>query len=185
MSYQSTFEKCKIIREFILNESIEALLYAHGQPEHWFERISKIPSLVQESEGDFSIDPNDLSREERIDLGFKDLSNPEICLIPVWLYPFLAPEFNWVSIKGKRGTKKPRDIDSRLGHLGFGVDLQNNQHKQLARLITEKVINQCTDNVLADIDLSNEFLIHSILQFKSDIICNLHFTDVRKKRLLK
>jgi hypothetical protein len=56
-----------------------------------------------------------------LDFGKWNEDNP-IRLIPLWLLPFLASEFDCQDIIGKKHSKLPEiDNDHRFGYLAYGV----------------------------------------------------------------
>lgn len=126
MENMSTYEKCKRIRQSLLTRVGEALSYNNWHDEFKLKNIVNIYDSInswEESCGSFEINPTELSVEEMKDLGFCSWSkdNP-ILLIPLWIYPFLASEFECESISGSKHFKLSElDNDHRFGCLAYGV----------------------------------------------------------------
>lgn len=122
----TTFDKAKAIRNSLLLRVGESLSY-----ESWsnnfrltnIQNVHKTLRIWEEEYGSFKIDPTDLSFEEMIELGFGSLSeNSTMRLIPIWLFPFLADEFESTSILGSKHYKLSEiDNDHRSGYLAYGV----------------------------------------------------------------
>lgn len=122
----STFAKCESIRNGLLIRVGESLSYKEWSPAFKLENIENIHTSVSSWErqhGSFKIDPNDLTEEQLISLGFARWSEQlPIRLIPIWLFPFLAEEFECYSIGGIKYNKKSAiDSDHRMGALAYGV----------------------------------------------------------------
>lgn len=120
-----TFEKCKNIRNYMLRNCAETMLYKNWDSDFATENIREIPDV---SDGSFrgSIDPTLLSKDEMIDLGFmKYRDDFEMLLIPLWLFPFLKDGFKCQCINGKKKIfiKSKMDVDHRSGMLSYGIIL--------------------------------------------------------------
>lgn len=121
----TTFEKCKAIRNSILTRCGEIMSYQwddHSKVSNIMD-IHKSISEWETKHGSFKIDPNDLTEDEMVKLGFSSWSEEsKIKLIPIWLYPFLAEDIETESISGSKHTKKSEiDNDHRFGLLAYGV----------------------------------------------------------------
>lgn len=122
----TTFKKCKAIRSSLLTRVGESLAYKSWDDNFRMKNIRDINDTIkrwEEDYGSFKIDPNDLSVEELDELGFGIWSDDlPIRLIPIWLYTFLADEFDFTDISGRKYTKlEDMDSDHRMGNLAFGV----------------------------------------------------------------
>lgn len=125
MENLSTFERCKSIRNLLLSRIGENLVY-DWNPEYKSKSISEIPSIIHEWEknyGSFKINPNDLNLEEIKKLEFGLWSkDSDLRLIPIWLFPFLADEFECQSISGEKYSKLSEiNNDNRMGYLAYGI----------------------------------------------------------------
>lgn len=104
MKKYTTYQKALTIRAFLLMHAGCALNKMDCTPEQRIESLSFIYRQLESLEydkGSFKIDPNDLNTREQEKLGFNFWDN--IMTIPVWLCPFLADEFEAISIKGSEG----------------------------------------------------------------------------------
>jgi len=123
----TTFKKCQIIRNSLLTRIGESLSYSEWTDESKINNINGIYSSLEkwekEGAGSFKINPNDLTTKECEDLGFAKWSNENaIQLIPLWLFPFLAEEFEFTSIGGSKHNKLSElDSDHRYGCLAYGI----------------------------------------------------------------
>ena len=119
----TTFEKCKSIRSSLLSRVGEILTYKWGDQfkvEH-IEGIYKSIKNWEIDHGPFKIDPNDLTEEEMVELGFSNWDD-KLKLIPIWMYTFLSDEFESQSISGEKiFSKSKMDNDNRFGCLAYGV----------------------------------------------------------------
>ena len=126
----TTFEKVKAIRRSLLTRVGESLSSESWPNDFRFTNIQGIHKTLQkweEKNGSFKIDPTDLSFEEMIELDFGFCSEERpIRLIPIWLYPFLADEFESESISGSKHSKLSEiDNGHRFGVLAYGVVPKN------------------------------------------------------------
>ena len=122
----TTFEKAKVIRKILLTKVGESLTYESWSNDFRLNNIQDIHKTLEkweEESGSFKIDPTDLSFEEMIELGFCSWSaESPMRVIPIWLFPFLADEFESESILGSKHSKLSEiDNDHRLGCLAYGV----------------------------------------------------------------
>jgi hypothetical protein len=122
----TTFEKVKAIRRSLLTRVGESLSYESWSNDFRLTNIQDIHKTLkkwEEESGSFKIDPTDLSFEEMIELGFGSWSEESpMRLIPIWLFPFLADEFESESISGSKHSKLSEiDNDHRFGCLTYGV----------------------------------------------------------------
>lgn len=85
--------------------------------------IQNLPNEIKKSKWFKPIDPTLLTKEEMLDLGFKQFeSTDENLLIPFWLFPYLADNFDFVSIRGNIGNETSKmDKDHRYGLLAYKV----------------------------------------------------------------
>lgn len=124
----TTFDKCVNIRELLLTLTAESLIYDWDNSS----KISNIKSITFDLDKlsikhntSYVIDPNDLSVEQAIQLGFKkyDLDTNEIIyLIPLWLFPFLKEDIKVISISNKLLISKiEMNTDHRGGLLAYGI----------------------------------------------------------------
>ena len=126
MSEMPTFEKCRVIRTFILRRASEVLVY-----ENWSEgfAVDWLRGVVQVCKEDkktnfFDINPSDLTLEQVLLLGFLKFGENQY-LVPLWLYPFLNEELTLTCIDGTPITKKTEiDTDNRSGMLGYYVKVK-------------------------------------------------------------
>lgn len=122
----STFEKCKAIRNSLLTRVGESMSYTNWSDKFKLENIQEIKNTIlhwEKTYGSFDINPNDLSMDEMKELGFSKWDeDSELMLIPIWLYKFLADEFECQSINGTKYNKLSEiDNDHRFGCLAYGV----------------------------------------------------------------
>lgn len=122
----TTFEKAKAIRNSLLTRVGESLSYKSWKDDFRLSNIMNVHETIpkwEEKYGSFKINPNDLSVEELDELGFGRWSDElPIRLIPIWLYPFLADNFESTSISGSKHTTLAEvDDDHRFGCLAYGV----------------------------------------------------------------
>lgn len=126
INQMETFEKCRIIRAFILRRASEVLVY-----ENWSEgfAVDWLRGCVQVCKEDkktnfFDINPSDLTLEQVLLLGFLKFGENQY-LVPLWLYPFLNDELTLTCIDGTPVTKKTEiDTDNRSGMLGYYVKVK-------------------------------------------------------------
>ncbi|MFA5378180.1 MAG: hypothetical protein WC455_20675 [Dehalococcoidia bacterium] len=118
------YEKCCKIRRVILKRAGEIMAYSNWGAEFSYRQITELKhhEALEDARG---IDPNNLTREQALDLGFGrwEDGNP-LLLIPIFLLPFLAETFDYMSFTGERGTTRDNmDNDNRYGCLAYGVVL--------------------------------------------------------------
>jgi hypothetical protein len=123
----NTFEKCQQVRRLIMNRAAEVMAYQSWDNDFAAKQIKEIPSRLSENERAedfFGINPSDMTGQEMADLGFGLWSedNP-MRLIPLWLFPFLADEFESECIDGEKQVMRKADMDNdnRFGCLAYGV----------------------------------------------------------------
>lgn len=113
----TTFQKCNIIKTLLLTTVGEILSY-----DSWSDDF-KLKHLNEGAPEEYKIDPNDLTEEEMNQLDFgRWFKESTLRLIPIWLYPFLAEEFESTNIFGMKCFKLSEiDSDHRYGYLAYGV----------------------------------------------------------------
>lgn len=121
----TTFQKCLNIQSQILQRATSALCY-NWSNEFKLSNLLEVKDVVerwQEKGQSYKINPNDLSTYQMRVLGFSKWDKKsKLMLIPFWLYPFLADEFECTSISGSKHTKLSEiDNDQRFGFLAYGV----------------------------------------------------------------
>lgn len=117
-------ELCRSIRRIMINRSAECMTYATWSDEFIAKEIREIPKIVKEWKEYHPIDPNELTRDEMIELGFGKWSDEDpMYLIPLWLLPFLPDEIECGCIDGEKSLMKiaEMDNDNRFGCLAYGV----------------------------------------------------------------
>jgi hypothetical protein len=121
------FEKCKAIRNLIVNNAMMGYVYkTYWSSECRIEKIDEIVSVVkgwEKEHGSFEINPCEMTDAELHELGFGKMSGEsELRLIPIWLYPFLKEEIDTTCINGlSKIKKKDMDTDHRYGYLAYGI----------------------------------------------------------------
>ena len=122
----TVFEKCKAIRNMYLRCMGEIIAYSDWKDEYKLSNISEIPNIIniwEEKYGDFkNLNLSELYEDELEYLGFSNWSedNP-VKLIPIWLYPYIDKNNNYISINGNNISGKDLDNDHRMGSLSYGV----------------------------------------------------------------
>lgn len=122
----TVFEKCKGIRNMYLRCIGEIIAYSDWKDENKLSNISEIPNIIniwEEKYGDFkNLNLSELYEDELECLGFSNWSedNP-VKLIPIWLYPYIDKNNNYISINGDNISGKDLDNDHRMGSLSYGV----------------------------------------------------------------
>lgn len=121
----TTYDICTAIRSSTLNRCAEATQYGSWSPEFAANYIRELPGLIRETKWFKPVDPNDLTKDQMINLGFKPWSddNP-LLLIPLWLMPYLAPTFEGGVISANEKVTlslSEMDNDCRMGLLAYGV----------------------------------------------------------------
>lgn len=91
--------------------------------------IKGFPEKLKSMSGYQSIDPNNLTKSQLIELGGNKWSEelPNLVLIPIWMLPHLPDEFKGASFSGEEVTMKKSEIDNdqRFGCLAYGVILED------------------------------------------------------------
>ena len=124
MPIPSIFEDLKHLQSVLLNRYAEAFNYARSWGKDYvFTHIQKLP----ESYATYKFDPNDLSLDDMLKLGFRTWDDSGLQLIPLWLFPYIKPGASLVSINGEtfRFSATEDDNDHRFGLLAFGVIVDN------------------------------------------------------------
>ncbi len=123
----NTYEKCKLIRQIIINRAAEVIAYKNWNNKFATEQIRDLPEELSKNDKCtdlFNLDPTDLTKKQMKDLGFIQWNekNP-IMLIPLWLFSFLKDEFNsdCIDEKKKLIKKSEMNLDNRGGCLAYGV----------------------------------------------------------------
>lgn len=117
----TAYQKAKGIREIILARAGEVMNYEFDS-DLSARNIKGIYDQTKDYYG--SVNVNELSRAEMIDLEFKPWSTKSnMLLIPLWLYQFLPEEIECEFINGEKVVMKTSemDIDHRGGLLAYGV----------------------------------------------------------------
>lgn len=116
----SMYEKCCMIREFYLRRTAEVLIYKWSD-DFCMEWLKEIIPYLHSYDYNHHIDPNTLTKDEMILLGFGKYGDNNY-LVPLWLYPFLADELELNCIDGTNITKKSEmDDDNRGGMLAYYI----------------------------------------------------------------
>lgn len=116
-----TYQKCKAIQAGILRVASEAMLYQTWEATFVKSRIQGIPWMLDHVG---LVDPNDLTENELIDLGFGRWSQDSpMYLIPLWLFPFLAHKIKARCVNGEEREylRSEMDNDNRFGCLAYGI----------------------------------------------------------------
>jgi hypothetical protein len=120
----STYEVCRMIRQIVCAAATEPMIYTTWYPEFVTNRLRSVPAHIKRLEKYQPVDPSLLTKTEALDLGFGTWSDDsDLRLIPVWLFPYLVPEFQGGDIADFEGLicVKDHDADHRFGCLAFGV----------------------------------------------------------------
>ena len=120
----SDYEFLLQVRQAIINRAAEVFCYKWAT-DFSSERIKEIPSVFSKSEGFRKVDPNEMTKEQLVDLGFQKWDEDSgLMLIPLYIYPFLKDEIMCGSISDicPRLIKVSEiDIDHRFGCLAYGI----------------------------------------------------------------
>lgn len=123
----TTFELAQKILVIVANKAAQCAVYEVWSGDFCKESITETIDSVKKYENFKPIDPNDFTVDELKKLGgcewdeeFKNL-----ILIPIWMLPFLADEFEGARLDGVEQTYKREEIDNdcRFGCLAYGVFL--------------------------------------------------------------
>lgn len=116
-------EMARWIRDRTLTAAAEVIAY------HWDEgfaaqNVRGVPAAIIVDPDFTPIRVDRLTEDELNELGFGiwDTDDP-LRLIPLWLLPYIADEFEGGCIDGERGTYKRDEIDRdhRGGYIAYGV----------------------------------------------------------------
>ena len=120
----SDYEFLLIVRETIINRAAEVFNYGWSD-DLSSERIKEIPDVFYKSKCFRKVDPNEMTKEQLLDLGFQKWDEDSgLMLIPLYIYPFLKDEIMCGSISDicSRLIKTSEiDLDHRFGCLAYGV----------------------------------------------------------------
>ena len=120
----SDYDFLLMVRHAIINRAAEVFCYNWGA-DFSSERIKEIPDVFSKSEYFRKVDPNELTIEQLVNIGFKKWDDESgLMLIPLYVYPFLKDEIVCGSISDKEASLiKVSDIDTdnRFGCLAYGV----------------------------------------------------------------
>lgn len=113
----SEYQKCKFIRQIILNRSAEVMNY------HWSDEFCTKEIRDIDIPGIKSVDITKLTKRQMDDLGFGKWSKEDrMRLIPLWLFKWLPETIISKSISGDIKLKKSEmDTDNRFGYLAYGI----------------------------------------------------------------
>ena len=120
----SDYDFLLMVRQAIINRAAEVFCYSWDAVSS-SKRIKEIPDIFSKSEYFRKVDPNEMSIEQLLDLGFQKWDEDSgLMLIPLYIYPFLKDEIMCGSISDicARLIKVSEiDIDHRFGCLAYGV----------------------------------------------------------------
>ena len=120
----SDYDFLLMVRHAIINRAAEVICYNWGA-DFSSERIKEITDVFSKSEYFRKVDPNEMTKEQLVDLGFQKWDEESgLMLIPLYVYPFLKDEIVCGSISDKEASLiKVSDIDTdhRFGCLAYGV----------------------------------------------------------------
>ena len=120
----SDYDFLLMVRHAIINRAAEVFCYNWGA-DFSSERIKEIQDVFSKSEYFRKVDPNELTIDQLVDLGFQKWDEESgLMLIPLYVYPFLKDEIVCGSISDKEASLiKVSDIDTdhRFGCLAYGV----------------------------------------------------------------
>ena len=113
-----------MVRQAIVNRAAEVFCYS-WDADFSSERIKEIPSVFSKSEYFRNVDPNEMTKDQLVNLGFQMWDDESrLMLIPLYVYPFLKDEIMCGSISDKEACLMKTseiDIDHRFGCLAYGV----------------------------------------------------------------
>lgn len=124
MSKPTTFQICQMILVATATRAAEPIAYTSWGTELSINHIRDLPDRLMKSPNFFPVDPNDLTREEMENLGFRKWSSEsDLMLIPLYLFPYLKEGIKISSISGNEYHffRESADNDHRMGLLAFGV----------------------------------------------------------------
>jgi hypothetical protein len=113
------FEDLRHLQATLLTKFAEVHNYASSWGKDFvFKQITELPAAYRS----FTFDPNDLSLENMIQLGFRKWDESGLQLIPLWLFPYIKAGSCVRSISGEELKFSANlDNDHRFGMLAFGV----------------------------------------------------------------
>jgi len=121
----TTYTKARLIRRSLITRAAEILITLHWTDSFCITEIRNIIPAIkkwEEDYGSFKINPTDLTLKEMEDLEFDYYKHLDIWLIPFYLYPFLADEFESRNITGTWHNKLSEiESDHDFGYLSYGV----------------------------------------------------------------
>lgn len=124
MSNPNTFQLCQMILVATATRAAEPIAYSSWGADSSIHSIRDLPGLLMKSPDFFPVDPNDLTREEMENLGFRQWSKEsDLMLIPLYLFPYMKEGITVTSISGEQYYffRESADNDHRMGLLAFGV----------------------------------------------------------------
>ena len=120
----SDYDFLLMVRQTIINRAAEVFCYSWSD-DFSFKRMKEIPDVFSKSDYFRKVDPNEMTKEQLLDLGFQKWDEDSgLMLIPLYIYPFLKDEIMCGSISDicSRLIKVSEiDIDHRFGCLAYGV----------------------------------------------------------------
>ena len=120
----SDYQFLLMVRQAIVNRAAEVFCYS-WDADFSSKRIKEIPDVFSKSDYFRNVDPNEMTKEQLVDLGFQKWDEDSgLMLIPLYIYPFLKDEIMCGSISDicSRLIKVSEiDIDHRFGCLAYGV----------------------------------------------------------------
>ena len=120
----SDYEFLLNVRQAIVYRAAEVFCYSWDNASS-SKRIKDIPDVFSKSEYFRKVDPNEMTKEQLVDLGFQKWDEDScLMLIPLYVYPFLKDEIMCGSISDicSRLIKVSEiDIDHRFGCIAYGV----------------------------------------------------------------
>ena len=120
----SDYEFLLNVRQGIVYRAAEVFCYRLAS-DFSYNRIKEIPDVFSKSKCFRKVDPNEMTKEQLLDLGFQKWDEDSgLMLIPLYIYPFLKDEIMCGSISDicSRLIKVSEiDIDHRFGCLAYGV----------------------------------------------------------------
>ena len=128
MAELTTYEKCRAIRQGLVNQAASVMVYRLWDDKFAARKIREFPKNVENQEDSelyCNIQPSELTMGEAIELGFCKWSdeNP-IYLIPLWLFPFLAEEIEVGCISGAPVSLRKKlelDNEQRFNCIAYGI----------------------------------------------------------------
>lgn len=124
MSNPNTFQLCQMILVATATRAAEPIEYTSWGADFSIQHIRDLPGRLMKSPDFFPVDPNDLTREEMENLGFRKWSKEsDLMLIPLYLFPYMKEGITVTSISGDQYYffRESADNDHRMGLLAFGV----------------------------------------------------------------